>query len=52
MKVAVQTDDKDTRDAQVTALSDKIAEAVAEKFGSEYAEAFQICGGRISGYFR
>ena len=39
MKVAVQTDDKDTRDAQVTALSDKIAEAVAEKFGSEYAEA-------------
>ena len=39
MKVAVQTDDKDTRDAQVTSLSDKIAEAVAEKFGSEYAEA-------------
>ena len=39
MKVAVQTDDKDTRDAQVTALSDKIAEAVAEKFGAEYAEA-------------
>ena len=39
MKVAVQTDDKDTRDAQVTALSDKIAEGVAEKFGAEYAEA-------------
>jgi len=38
MKVAVQTDDKDTRDAQVTELSDKIALAVAEKFGSEYAE--------------
>ena len=38
MKLAVQTDDKDTRDAQVTALSDKIAEAVAEKFGAEYAE--------------
>ena len=39
MKVAVQTDDKDTRDAQVTAISDKIAEAVAQKFGTEYAEA-------------
>ena len=39
MKLAVQTDDKDTRDAQVTAISDKIALAVAEKFGSEYAEA-------------
>ena len=39
MKIAVQTDDKDTRDAQVTAISDKIALAVAEKFGSEYAEA-------------
>ena len=38
MKVAVQTDDKDTRDAQVTSLSDKIALAVAEKFGAEYAE--------------
>ena len=38
MKVAVQTDDKDTRDAQVSNLSDKIAEAVAEKFGPEYAE--------------
>ena len=39
MKSAVQTDDKDTRDAQVTSLSDKIALAVAEKFGAEYAEA-------------
>ena len=39
MKIAVQTDDKDTRDAQVTAISDKIALAVAEKFGSEYTEA-------------
>ncbi len=39
MKAAVQTDDKDTRDAQVSELSDKIAEAVAEKFGAEYAEA-------------
>ena len=39
MKLAVQTDDKDTRDAQVTAISDKIALAVAEKFGSEYTEA-------------
>ena len=39
MKVAVQTDDKDTRDAQVTELSDKIAQTVAEKFGAEYAEA-------------
>jgi len=38
MKVAVQTDDKDTRDAQVASLSDKIAEQVAEKFGPEYAE--------------
>ncbi len=38
MKLAVQTDDKDTRDAQVTALSDKIAELVAEKFCAEYAE--------------
>ena len=38
MKVAVQTDDKDTRDAQVSNLSDKIAEAIAEKFGPEYAE--------------
>ena len=38
MKVAVQTDDKDTRDAQLTVLSDKIALAVSEKFGTEYAE--------------
>ena len=39
MKLAVQTDDKDTRDAQVTAISDKIALAVSEKFGTEYAES-------------
>jgi len=39
MKVAVQTDDKDTRDAQLTELSDKIAVAVSEKFGPEYVEA-------------
>ena len=38
MKLAVQTDDKDTRDAQVAAISDKIVEAVSEKFGNEYAE--------------
>ncbi len=38
MKQAVQTDDKDTRDRQVEELSDKIAEAVKEKFGEEYVE--------------
>ena len=38
MKKAVQTDDKDTRDAQLTELSDKIVVAVSEKFGPEYAE--------------
>jgi polyribonucleotide nucleotidyltransferase len=39
MKVAVQEVDKETRDNNVSALSDKIATAVAEKFGEEYAEA-------------
>ncbi len=39
MKVAVQEIDKETRDNNVSAISDKIAEAVQEKFGAEYAEA-------------
>ena len=38
MKTAVQEVDKETRDNNVSALSDKIAEAVQEKFGAEYAE--------------
>ena len=38
MKQAVQEVDKDTRDNNVSELSDKIATAVAEKYGEEYAE--------------
>ncbi len=38
MKIAVQEVDKEARDNNVSALSDKIAESVQEKFGSEYAE--------------
>ncbi|MBQ9657607.1 MAG: polyribonucleotide nucleotidyltransferase [Clostridia bacterium] len=39
MKEAVQEVDKELRDNNVAKLSDKIAEAVKEKFGEEYAEA-------------
>ena len=38
MKQAVQEVDKDTRDNNVSELSDKIVAAVAEKYGEEYAE--------------
>lgn len=38
MKQAVQEVDKDTRDNNVSELSDKIVLAVTEKYGEEYAE--------------
>ena len=38
MKKAVQEVDKDTRDNNVTELTDKIVTNVAEKYGEEYAE--------------
>ena len=38
MKKAVQEVDKDTRDNNVSELSDKIIVAVTEKYGEEYAE--------------
>ena len=38
MKVAVQEVDKDTRDKNVSELSDKIVTAVTEKYGQEYVD--------------